>query len=985
MGNVLRVLKRDIKRLFKAPAALIVVAALMVLPSVYTWYNVVAFWDPYGHTGNLRVCVVNEDAGADYPMASSEAAEGEPSEGEAQGETPERLNVGERITDALAENEQLDWVEEDLDTAMEDLNRGALYAVYVIPEDFTECLISPLSGQVRRPTLRYYANEKLGPVSPKITDAAASTLDYTVNSMFVSTVSDVAVTELGKVYDQAKGRIAEGEFKVLGRMGEAQASVAEARDALASVQDAIGDARAKSGTAFSSLDDANAAIANASAVAQDLSSEVSSVQTGLSGASSKAIAALSGVPSKMLQATLKINAAASGLATASGKASAGLGMAAAELQPVAQAMQSLAETLQGVADAVPDDTKLQEKLAQQAQDLAERGEQLGSDLEKAQAAATRIDEVSQAALGATEALGDASEQVAGSLEQYSGVLYDDTAPAMSDALGQVGATSMRLSTAVSGLSTTVEQARQGLGQVDALLADCSSDIARTDETVAGLQRRLEDATTDVQVLTQSNAITDLLGNLDLNPESISEFMGTPTQLETEHLYHPNAYGAAMAPLFMNLTFWIGAFMLVIIMRLEVDSEGVEGLTLGQRYLSRFLLFMGIAAVQAVVCCAGVLGLGVQAVNVPALFGAAVVSSFAYLSIIFCLSVTLRHIGKGLCLVLVFAQIPGGSGLYPMELTSRFFQMIYPFLPFSYGIDSMREAICGFYGDHFAHDLAMLGAFFLGALLVGLVVSPLMSNVTRMVARQIRESDLYNGEDVVVPARPYRLSQVMRAIADRSGYRRELEQRYARFQKVYPIFMRASAFLGVAVPLVLAIMLALDSGEKVVLLTATLLWLIALCVFLVVVESLRYSFERQLNMGQMTDERLSHFYENREHMMPAQESSTASYRSDDDDENDPAPPDDEPAVEWQDVRWEGADWQSIDWADDEETPVQQTPALEASEPGGAPDAPAPAPAPASGAPVPAPVSPDCHPERSEGSPQRSCGPKGLQEEEASDHA
>ena len=46
MGNVLRVFKRDVLRLLKAPCALVVVIALLVLPSVYTWYNVVGFWNP---------------------------------------------------------------------------------------------------------------------------------------------------------------------------------------------------------------------------------------------------------------------------------------------------------------------------------------------------------------------------------------------------------------------------------------------------------------------------------------------------------------------------------------------------------------------------------------------------------------------------------------------------------------------------------------------------------------------------------------------------------------------------------------------------------------------------------------------------------------------------------------------------------------------------------------------------------------------------
>ncbi|MFQ9180554.1 MAG: hypothetical protein ACLR3C_12075 [Eggerthella lenta] len=41
MGNVLRVFKRDVLRLLKAPCALVVVIALLVLPSVYAHFNVV--------------------------------------------------------------------------------------------------------------------------------------------------------------------------------------------------------------------------------------------------------------------------------------------------------------------------------------------------------------------------------------------------------------------------------------------------------------------------------------------------------------------------------------------------------------------------------------------------------------------------------------------------------------------------------------------------------------------------------------------------------------------------------------------------------------------------------------------------------------------------------------------------------------------------------------------------------------------------------
>ena len=214
---------------------------------------------------------------------------------------------------------------------------------------------------------------------------------------------------------------------------------------------------------------------------------------------------------------------------------------------------------------------------------------------------------------------------------------------------------------------------------------------------------------------------------------------------TEPLYELNAYGSAMAPLFMNLTFWIGAFMLLVIMKQEVDGEGIRNLTVTQRYLGRFALLAALAVLQAVVCCAGVLLIGVQAANAPALFFAAAVASLAYLSIIYALSVTLQHIGKGLCIVLVFAQIPGATGLYPIEMTAGFFQAVYPYLPFTYGIAAMREAICGLYGTQYLDALGALAVFFAVFMALGILGAAAHGQRQSHGAGQVRQSGLFNGE------------------------------------------------------------------------------------------------------------------------------------------------------------------------------------------------------------------------------------------------
>ena len=60
-----------------------------------------------------------------------------------------------------------------------------------------------MTDSKNRPTLEYYVNEKSSPISPKITDQGATTVDRTVNNTFVSTVSDVLV----KAVNSANGTI----------------------------------------------------------------------------------------------------------------------------------------------------------------------------------------------------------------------------------------------------------------------------------------------------------------------------------------------------------------------------------------------------------------------------------------------------------------------------------------------------------------------------------------------------------------------------------------------------------------------------------------------------------------------------------------------------------------------------------------------------------------------------------------------------------
>ena len=77
----------------------------------------------------------------------------------------------------------------------------------MIPADFTSQLLSLTTGDFTQPKLEYFVNEKAGPVAPKITDTGASTLDETINSTFVSTVSDVAADAIDQALGESREKL----------------------------------------------------------------------------------------------------------------------------------------------------------------------------------------------------------------------------------------------------------------------------------------------------------------------------------------------------------------------------------------------------------------------------------------------------------------------------------------------------------------------------------------------------------------------------------------------------------------------------------------------------------------------------------------------------------------------------------------------------------------------------------------------------------
>ena len=131
MKNIIKIFLADMRRLSRNVVAVVVIMGLCIIPSLYAWFNIFSNWDPYGpdSTSNLKVAVVSLDAGC--KVASID------------------LNVGDSVISGLKSNNTIGWVFTDTDKeAVEGVDNGDYYAALVIPEDFSEDMISFLGGDV---------------------------------------------------------------------------------------------------------------------------------------------------------------------------------------------------------------------------------------------------------------------------------------------------------------------------------------------------------------------------------------------------------------------------------------------------------------------------------------------------------------------------------------------------------------------------------------------------------------------------------------------------------------------------------------------------------------------------------------------------------------------------------------------------------------------------------------------------------------------
>lgn len=836
MKTAFQIFRRDVRRLLKNRAATLVMIGVCLLPSLYAWFNIAANMDPYANTSGIRVAIANCDTGAKTDVIT--------------------MNAGDSIVEKLKENKSLGWQFVSEEKAKEGVQAGDYYAAIVIPENFSSSLVSILSGDLKRPKLEYYVNEKKNAIAPKITDTGATTVQQQINDTFSATASS-AVSEIVKSSADSIARgLDDTQSELTSAITEVQNNLTDYQKLVKEFQKKVDKSDAQIKEIKESLDQVDEAAKDSSSSLKETSALLEKSQTALGKFYKQFSNGLTGGEVFLDEVSSSASKSLNKFEIKADKANLAVGDSLDTITRINEKNAQLLKDLEKLNQNLGKDTQLSASVGQKISQLQTQSisaQKLVNSLKSANTSMRKVLKNSKDTRSSLETLAeDNRESFQDSRIDFSKNIY----PQLDQSLEGLADISGDLSTTLHSITSMTKQMRDLLDQLKSALHSSSKVLTQTGNVMGQVDQKLQKIVTDLQTLQNSDMYQNILSLEKIDAKDISDFMSSPVNIKTDVLYEVENYGTGMTPFYTNLALWVGGLILVSILKQEVDRDKeVPDFTPTSAYFGRILLFLIIGLIQGAIVCAGdIILLKVQCLHPVKFILAGMLTSFVYVNLIFALASTFKHMGKALAVLLVILQIPGSSGTYPIEMMPEFFQKLHPLLPFSYSISAMRECIAGYYHHTYRSSLGKLLVFLLVALFIGLVLRPLLMNLNHLFDVRLAETDLMIGETDSKGRDNPQLQRIMQVIMKDDAWRKKLTEKTLAFEKYYPVMVRSGFICMMVIPLVfLILMFSLES--KLVYLILWIVSLLALILYLLIVEYLHEEMKKKSVLGEMSSEEL----------------------------------------------------------------------------------------------------------------------------------
>lgn len=714
MKNILKIYKEDMKKIFTNYAALIVFIALSILPSLYAWFNIKASWDPYGKeaTSQIKIGVVNKDKGA-----------------ELKGEFK---NIGNQIIDQLKENDVMGWQFVSEKEAVKAVEEGSYYAMITIPEEFSENILSLITDDIKKGKIIYTVNEKVNAIAPKITVKGATAVQENVNKTVIETVSDIVLSTAKDLGIEVEGQLPKLD-NLYDKLVEIQSKFKDLYETTDLAYDGVNKVADLVTNLQNDIPLITDTLNSTKGLATNLIDFISKSQTEINNIAPTIKTDIGLVRDLADEVSSYVDVVINAIKTNS--------------ENVKVLLENLSTKVSSLKEYVTSIRVLVEKINGQSQNGALSG--VLSQLETAENNLNQLyneiesirNLLDNGNLSDTSKLENA-KTVLNDVSNIAGNLYEkfDT-----EILGNINTILNTANDSAKGALEILQRAQDKLPQVEEILTTVSALCNKGNEGIKYAKDNLpraeeivNEVTSKVAKIKDSSDLKDLLKLIANNVEERSNYLTSPVELEENSLYPMRNYGTAMTPFYSVLALWVGMTLLVSMFSVEAHGEYNHM----EVYFGKLLLFLTIGMTQALIVSLGDLYLlKIYCVN-PALFVTGILfTSVAFVAIVYSLVSVFGNVGKVTAIILLVLQVAGSGGTFPIQLTPKFFQIINPFLPFTYAISFAREAIGGVVQSVLVKDIVIMLIYIVVSILISIFLKKPINNLLSGFTKKFHESGL----------------------------------------------------------------------------------------------------------------------------------------------------------------------------------------------------------------------------------------------------
>lgn len=759
MRNVLEIVRNDFRVIRQNTMTGIMVFGLVLIPLLFTCFNVLASWEPFENTEKLKIAVASNDRGHRTDIGAID------------------VNLGNEVLSKLSRNHEIDWQITDSEDAIDGTKSGDYYAAIVLPENFSTELMTFYVRGTKAPKLTLYTNEKKNALSSIITSKGASGVIQEIDKNFTQVVASVGlgvITSLDEYLNTSDSK--QALTRVQNRVDDTAARLRSGAQTARSLSTLVETTVPLVETADSILENAGARmdiLRNGSGdgnVAGDLEAAVGNVRDSVSTALDATQSSYEGVRDR-------VNELVDGTQATSGATADTFDAMAAKFGQQADGLTAMRDRLEDTVGAVvPGVAKpgydraisdLNTSIAR-TRGLQESFSAVAADLRGGRDTGSSISQAKDAFTAAIAAVENAKNS------------YEQNLRPQIDALSEP----------VSRLSTDIEVIGEDIRGIRGTLSGSPVDTLRkTSAATMGLSNRFDDLAARFDEI--HNALEEAKDTGDLSriaeavgddPSALAAQLAAPVQVEEDPVFPVQSFGAGMAPFYATLALWIGALLSSVLIRTTVrsrdgqkvgddeaenvvsdavdDAQGdaasdeideptsdaqinaaqADDYTRVEKYFGRFATFASVGLVQSTLMVLGLqVYVGIEPAHRFLMLLAGWVISLVFMMIVFSFVFTFDNAGKAICVLLLVMQVSAAGGAYPLPLVPQWVQNISPWLPGTYAIDMFRSSIAGIYEADYWKLMFMLALFIIPSLILALGLQRIFEKGINEIKNAIEET------------------------------------------------------------------------------------------------------------------------------------------------------------------------------------------------------------------------------------------------------